>query len=391
MGLWLRRALITDGRRVGTLLALGTLLRNCGRRAAALVAFRRAVAVDPNHRWARLELGHDLVCAGRVHEADAELHELLRRHPDFTEGRLAWAGVRMLMGDLAAGFAGFEHRYAVEGFPWRERHRGIPRWDGAPLAGRTLLVHAERDFGDSIQYIRYVPLLIERGERVVVEVQPELVRLFAHSLPGVPVVAHDGGVPAVACQAPLPSLPALFGTRLDNVPARVPYLRSPALAPALPAAAGQRRVGLVWASRPGSINFDSRYCPLAALAPLLEVPGCRFFSLQMGPAADELTRLGPAGPTDLRPSIGDFADTAAIVEALDLVICIDTAVAHLAGALGRPVWLLLPLLPAYRWLLERADSPWYPSMRLFRQRLNRWDEAIADVVRACADWARAGP
>jgi hypothetical protein len=295
----------------------------------------------------------------------------------------------MITGDLRGGFAGLEWRFRLPDFPVAERVFPQPRWDGGPLAGRVLLIHAERDFGDSLQYIRYVRLLAGRGERVIVECQPELESLFADSLGDVPVIARGAPLPPFDCYAPLPSLPFLLGTDMASVPAEVPYLRSPPAAPLPDAGAGQPRIGLVWAARAESQTADGRTCPVKALLPLIERSDVRFFSLQLGPRANELADLPKGRVVDLAPRIRDFADTAAFLASLDLLITVDTAAAHLAGALARPVWVLLPRQPAYRWHLNRPDSPWYPGMRLFRQhRPGDWPSLIAHVSAALDEWLR---
>ncbi|MBI3710034.1 MAG: hypothetical protein HY246_20500, partial [Proteobacteria bacterium] len=249
-------------------------------------------------------------------------------------------------------------------------------------------LHAEQGLGDTIQFIRYVPLVAALGGRVVLQVSPELKRLL-QAFPGVErLVAPADELPRYDVHLSLLSLPRAFATELPTIPDDVPYVTAE---PAAVRAWGQRlaayrgrRVGLVWAGRPEHRNDRNRSLQLQKLATLAAVPDVTFLSLQKGPAAAQLAGP-PAGfsPVDLGQELGDFADTAAVIANLDLVISVDTSVAHLAGALGRPVWCLLPFAPDWRWLRGREDSPWYPTMRLFRQRRHGdWSDVAARVVEA---------
>lgn len=252
----------------------------------------------------------------------------------------------------------------------------VPVWDGSALEGRSILVWAPGSgFGDYIQFVRYLPLVVERGGRPVLVCRPELRRVFS-SLRGVEIMTSLEALEAkraagqIDCQAHLFRLPELFKTTLETIPAPIPYLMPPAEGPALP-----RRdpsacaVGLVWTSGPNSTGaIPFRSVPFAALLPLVATPGTEWFSLQVGVATADLRRFGMGGLIhDLSPQLQDFADTAAAISQLDLVITVDTSVAHLAGAMGKPVWILLPYAADWRWFDTRTDSPWYPSARLFRQ------------------------
>jgi hypothetical protein len=257
-----------------------------------------------------------------------------------------------------------------------------PPWDGSPLEGRRILLWAEQGLGDSIQFIRYAPLVKRGGGTVLVECQPRLASLLA-SAPGVDqVVAFGGALPEFDVHLPLQSLPRALGTTLETIPAEVPYL---SVAPALierwrarMGHAGTFRVGLAWAGNPSQANDRNRSMPGEHFAALAEIPGCALYSLQAGPRAGELS-----GVTSLGPEFREVADTAAAILNLELVISVDTMVAHLAGALDVPVWTLLSAAADYRWLLEREDSPWYPGMRLFRQaRLGDWKELVERVAEA---------
>jgi hypothetical protein len=254
-------------------------------------------------------------------------------------------------------------------------------------------VHTEQGFGDTLQFVRYAPLAARRGARVILECQPELKTLF-QGLEGVQeVVARGEPLPPFEMHIPLMSLPHVFGTRVENIPAEVPYLKPD---PARVAAwrdkvgryGGRLRVGLVWASTPWNHELRKRTVPPAALAPMATAKDVTFYSLQKWSFGGEEAKNPPAGIRliDLTGDIRDFADTAALMAHLDLVISVDTAVTHLAGAMARPVWALLPFVPAWHWLLEREDNPWYPTMRLFRQRaMGNWGSVVERVAQELND------
>jgi hypothetical protein len=263
------------------------------------------------------------------------------------------------------------------------------------LEGRTILLHAEQGFGDVIQFIRYLPLVEQRGGRIIVECQAELQRLFQTTAERCQIVIRGQPLPAFDLHCPLLSLPRAFGTALANIPGTEPYLQ----ADAEQVGRWQRRlgefdsmvkVGLAWAGSPTHKKDRNRSMKLARLAPLGQAPGVRFFSLQKGATAAQ-AKTPPPGMdlVDWTEELKDFADTAALIANLDLVIAVDTAVVHLAGAMGKPVWTLLPFVPDWRWLLEREDSPWYPTMRLFRQNSwGDWDSVITRVADALSQWVK---
>ena len=293
----------------------------------------------------------------------------------------------LLRGDLQRGFKEYEWRWQIPDA--KPRDLAGPAWKGEDLPGKTLLVYAEQGFGDTIQFVRYLPLLVGRADRIVLECQEPLARLFRSSpaCQDVSVVSRDvDPLPEYDVHAALLSLPHLTGTPL--VPAETPYLGSPDDKPRIANRSNGLHVGLVWAGKPSHRNDRNRSLTLADLAPLLEVSGAHFYSLQFGDPAENVEVLGySALIADLRPAIKDFADSAALAGSLDLVITADTAPAHLAGALCRPVWTLLPFAPDWRWQTKRNDSPWYPTMTLFRQTAPRqWEDVVArmaDALRAC--------
>ena len=261
------------------------------------------------------------------------------------------------------------------------------------MHGKTVLLQAEQGFGDTIQFIRYLPMVIAKGGRVVLEIPDDLRPLIGH-IDGVTAIMRRGeALPHFDVHCPLMSLALAFGTTLDTIPAPVPYLHAPAerISSWRIRLAGTKgpRVGLVWSGKPTHKNDHNRSIPLALLAPLLRMPGMTFVSLQKDYRDTDRAALGALPLLRLDDALSDFADTAAVIAALDLVIAVDTAAAHLTGALGKPLWLLLPAIGDWRWLTERADSPWYPSARLFRQpRIGDWQSALAEVRRELALFAR---
>ncbi len=260
-----------------------------------------------------------------------------------------------------------------------------PMWDGKAVKGKTVLVTCEQGFGDMIQFARYLPMVKAKGANVVVEVQPELARLIS-TVAGVDRVINRGGpLPDHDFHAPMMSLPYLFGTDIDSIPADVPYVS--AIDPSavqLPANLGRiKRIGIAWSGRPTHRNNRNRSAGFKHFVELLGLPGVAVFSLQKGPAAVEINEYGSeALVTDLGGRVRDFADSAAVVSQLDLVITVDTALGHLAGALGKPVWIAMPFAPDWRWMRGRTDSPWYPTARLFRQkRPGAWDGVFSEIRR----------
>jgi hypothetical protein len=298
----------------------------------------------------------------------------------------------LLRGELREGFEKYESRWRLETLP--PRGFPAPLWNGEDLSGRTILLHAEQGYGDTIQCLRYVPQVAARGGWVVLEVPKELLGL-ARRLPEVgQLLARGDALPRFDLQCPLFSLPRAFATTIETIPAQVPYLSAePEAIARWRIRLGERpglKVGLAWAGSPQHRNDARRSIAIETLLPLLRLEGVRWFSLQVGERAADLARLPGGLVTDLSPDLIDFAETAAVIGNLDLVIAVDTASAHLAGALGRPAWVLLRARPDWRWLLEREDSPWYPSLRLFRQhRPGDWEEVVRRVAAALERMARA--
>jgi hypothetical protein len=380
------RALAADPDCLDALGNLGNALLKLNRPEAALAAYDRALKIVPNNAQLLTNRAVVLRRLDRPQEALMSAARALAEKPDFAQARFVASMVRLTLGDFARGWRGYEARWGVGELALQRRHFAAPLWLGdASLRGKTILLHAEQGFGDAIQFVRYAPLVAARGaQAVVLEVRRELTRLAA-TLPGVTtVVRHGDALPPFDCHCPLLSLPLAFATDATTIPADIPYL-----APAADDVAawrarlprGRPLIGLAWSGERAHDNDLNRSMTLAALAPLLDLPGVQFISLQRD--VREIDAPSLAQRTDMLPigqQFTDFADTAAAIAALDLVISVDTAVAHLAGALGKPLFLLLPFAADFRWLRERSDSPWYPTARLFRQpRFGDWESAVAAV------------
>ncbi|RYI32924.1 MAG: tetratricopeptide repeat protein [Acetobacteraceae bacterium] len=364
---------------------LGALLLRQGDLSGAEALLRRALTLDPGMPEALNNLARLASWDLRLGEAIRLLDAALASRPNFSAARWTRAMARLQAGDMPGGWDDFEARWSLSEVGPRPT---IPRpiWDGRPLTGRSLLLQPEQGLGDTLQFARYAPLLAARGGQVVLGVQPALKRLM-RSLegPGVTVVACGEVLPPIDYTLPLLSVPRVLRQGLGDIPAATPYLG------AEPAAVARWRrrighggkaglaVGLVWAGNPRHSNDANRSLAPARLAPLAGIPGVRLFSLQCGPGRCVAPPL--PGLVDIAENLEDFAETAAALTALDLLISVDTAPLHLAGALGRPAWALLPAVPDWRWLLGRADSPWYPSLRLFRQpKPGDWEAVVAEVV-----------
>jgi len=378
---------------------LANALKETGQLDDSIAEYRQAIALEPDLPEAHSNLGNALRDKGQLDAAIAACRQAIALKPDLPEAHVNLAFVMLVQGDFLRGWEEYDWLWKVKDAASPQRNFTQPQWDGRPLEGRTLLLHAEQGFGDAIRFIRYLPRVARRGGNIILECQPELHRLFRTMAPDLQVVAKGQTLPAFDLHCPLLSLPRAFSTDLGKIPRTVPYLHANAAEAALwreriagpgssisPSGSDRPsgpdlKVGLVWAGNPAHTNDRNRSLKLASLAPLAEVPGVRFFSLQKGPATAEAKAvLASFDWIDAAEDLKDFADTAALLANLDLVIAADTAVVHLAGAMGRPVWTLLPFAPDWRWLLGRSDSPWYPTMRLFRQSsIGDWASVIAEV------------
>lgn len=361
---------------------LSCVLIGAGHLDAALEVTEAGLRADPACPEAMVNRSVALESLGRVPEAVAAARDAAAAAPANPVMRHHLGTTLLAAGALTAeAWDLYEAQLKLPGVPPLPQAR---LWDGGPLDGRTLLIHAEQGLGDTLQFVRYVLLAAARGGRVVLAVQPTLLRLLQGTPGAAEVVPAGTALPAFDVFVPLLSLPRLFGTTLESVPSPLPYRAPRAPGPMRELRAGKLRVGLVWAG--GSVFADDQHRSMSAVAMdgLAGVPGVHFVSLQLGAA------VLPAGAEDGMAGVQDFADTAARVAELDLVIAVDTAVAHLAATMGVPVWLLSRHRGCWRWGHGQADSPWYPGLRLFRQsRPGDWDGVVQEVRAALRAWAEA--
>jgi len=330
---------------------LGVALHNLGQFEEAKECYRHAAALDPN---------------------DIATHTNL-------------AFVKLVLGDWEGGLRDSEKR--LENLQQYRRTWEAPRWDGSDPKGKTIVIAAEQGIGDTINFVRYASLLADRGAKVIVETQESLVSLLRR-VPGVSdAVPQFSQLPKYDAYIPIPSLPFAFGTTPQNVPANIPYItpdsdRARKWKDRLAQSGPEFKVGLVWGGSPNNRADVYRSVLLAELAPLAQVQGVRFISLQKGRQASQLLSPPPGMQiTDMGPELETFEDTAALIANLDLLIAVDTSIVHLAGAMGRPVWTLIAFSPDWRWLLNRSDTPWYPTMRLFRQpSFGDWSSVMQTVA-----------
>jgi tetratricopeptide (TPR) repeat protein len=366
--------------------------------AEALFRSALRLGVDPARGKSNLSLA--LMEQGRHEEAETCLREALAERPHYAEARANLALTLLTLGRLEEGWCAYESRWEVEGMGARAPALPQPRWTGQSLNGETVLLHAEQGFGDTLQFCRYAPMVTAAGGRVVLVV-PKAMRRLMNTLDGVAQVLteDDPVLPQFDYHCPLLSLPFAFNTRLETIPAPVPYLHGDPLPwsnflASLPGL----KVGLVWAGKsrtaqPHAVAIDKRRSMrLAEIAPLLNTPGCSFISLQFGPPAAQAQTLPDRAILHrVSDGIDDWADTAGLISGLDLVIAVDTAVAHLAGALGKPVWLLNRFDSCWRWFLDHDNTAWYPTMRQFRQTSRGdWPGVIARVQAALEKYVCSG-
>jgi tetratricopeptide (TPR) repeat protein len=368
----------------GALVNRGNALLRLNDPVKAMASYETALSVMPGHPQILTNRGHVLRRLERPDEALADFAAALAAAPQFAEAHFEAAMTRLSLGNFAAGWKAYEWRWKTGAFARQRRSFQAPLWLGdAPVAGKTVLLHAEQGLGDTIQFIRYAPLLAGRGANVICEVQPELQPLLSQ-LAGVTVIAAGAALPPFDLHCPLLSLPLAFGTMPETIPAAVPYLAASAerLSYWRDRLSGQgRRAGFVWSGSASHNNDGNRSIALARLAPLFEKPPLQCFSLQRELRdADNGTLQGLPHLVHLGGDLHDFADTAAVISLLDVVVTVDTAVAHLAGARGKPVIVLLPHAADFRWMRHRADTPWYPTAKLLRQpSLGNWDSVIDAV------------
>ena len=383
-----RQALQINPQHVGSLNNLGTTLRELGCGDEAICVLQRAVDVAPGFVESRYNLGNVLRDAGQVTEAESCFRSALELQPDSARIHAGLAITQLLQGNFASGWAEYEWRLHCE--TGRVSPRCTPVWDGTNPAGRRIMLFAEQGLGDTIQFVRFANSLKEFGATVFIECQPPLVPLLANAAGLDGVFARDDRLPEFDVAVPLLSVPHRLNTSVDSIPADVPYLAASDeltdhwarhLAPI-----ESLKIGIAWQGAAGHLDDNRRSIPLTAFAPLSRIDGVTLISLQKGHGIEQLdagsldfdvVRL----PDDVDTTNGAFMDTAAIMQQLDLVVTSDTAIAHLAGALGVRAWIALSTGPDWRWLMDRDDSPWYPSARLFRQQSpGDWDDVFARMA-----------
>jgi tetratricopeptide (TPR) repeat protein len=373
------------------LFGLGNALAATGRHADATQHFERAVGLDPAFALAWLSLGTARHALGAHDAALRAFDQALRLRPDLASAHMNRALVWLTLGDFARGLPEYEWRLDTTAQPGAQT---LPRWHGEPIEGKTLFVHAEQGFGDTLQFVRFVPLVARLGVRVVLEVQPQLLPVLepaAHEW-RVTLIPQGAPRPRADLQCPLLSLPLALGTTFDGIPARTPYLTvPPAYRRKWRGSLGghaKRKIGLAWSGR--IQQHENRTMPLAALDPLFALEGIDWIVLQPDLSAGERAALDahPRAASIHRfdQRIGDFADTAAIIERLDAVVSIDTSIAHLTGALRKPLWLMLPFAADWRWFTGDTHSPWYPGVQIVRQpEPGAWHEVVETVALAVRD------
>jgi tetratricopeptide (TPR) repeat protein len=374
-----RAAAALPGRNGPALLNLGIYLRADGELLQAKEALLQAAQADPTYpeAWQNLGLAHQGL--GELPEAYTCLKRALTLRPDYSTARWNLGLLQLLLGEYRTGFENFEARFSkLSAVAWL--HNTLPAWDGASYPDKTILIHAEQGYGDTIQFVRFIPMVAEKAGSVILEVQDDALRELCQNAQGVTAIIVRGEtLPALDCQAPLLSLPRLLGTSLETLPHKIPYLiadkqKARQWDNKLPHD-GRRRIGICWKGRP--TPDPNRSIPFDELKALFELPGICWISLQT--EQDQAAQF-PEVMIDLSHEIRDFSDTAAIMSCLDLVISIDSAVAHLAGALGLPGIVLLPFAPDWRWGMNEITAPWYPSLQLLRQpQVGSWRQVVEAV------------
>lgn len=365
---------------------MGVALKENAQLEEALHCLQKALELKPDYANAHYNIGNTLVAMGQYNEAMNSYRKAVGLKEDYAEAHWNIALLNLLFGNFKAGWEGYEWRWKLDGILSR-RDFSRPLWDGSDIKGRTIFLNAEQGLGDTIQFIRYAPMVADKGAKVIIECQKELISLL-NNMPGVErIIAGGDPLPDFDVHCPLQTLPSIFGTTIENIPAGASYL---AVDPAVIRKWSDRigshdagiKVGLAWSGDPELRDDRNRSCRLETFSALSRFGKVAFYSLQKG-RGEEQAKNPPEGMRllDFTDEIEDFSDTAALIQNLDLVISVDTAVAHLAGALGKPVWVLLPFVPDWRWMLNREDSPWYPTIRLFRQPTSgAWGSVIENVA-----------
>lgn len=380
----------------GAWYGLGQTYDKAGDAANAMQAFRKTIEMDPNDAGGHLNLGVFTELEGRYDEADEMFRKALELKPDYPHAHVAMGVSLLRRRQLAEGWAHYEWRLRHPKFNSVKLDPAYPVWDGSDLNGRTIVVRAEQGVGDTMLFARFIPELLARGGHVVLQLQPALEMLFRQSDGYGTIVTSGDAMPLYDVQLPMMSLPKALGhTALEQLATKAPYLTANPndIETWRRELAGETnlKVGLAWAGNPKNPNDKARSARLETLAALASVPEVTFYSIQYGAPAEQ-AKTPPEGMklVDLSSRLKDLTDTAAVLTQLDLLIAVDTAVVHLAGALGRPVWTLLPYVPDWRWFKDGQDTVWHSTMRLFRQtRLNDWTEPVGRVTDALRQLAAA--
>lgn len=359
---------------------LGIAWHELGDLERALTAFQKAVELNPRDFTSWNNLGKIFKQFNRLDASLAAFNRALEISPDYELARHGRAISLLTAGRLAEGFREYESRWSKI----TPRVFAQPRWHGESVAGKTVFIHAEQGFGDGIHFARFVPRVRERAARVILECRPELKSFFIFSGCSDEVIGFGEPVPPFDVFTSIISLPGLLGVTEKNIPGRVPYLKAPSADNLPPAKNGKLKVGFAWAGSPTHSDDAARSMPLELFAPILQTPGVTFYSLQLPvPERDQTFFQSLPAVVDLSPQLNDYLATAVFVAQLELVIAVDTSVVHLAGALAKPVWTLTQFDADWRWSLDRSDTPWYPTLRLFRQtQRGQWPPVVARVAEA---------
>ena len=360
----------------------GNTLLELARESEAIEAYDKALALRPSFVQALFNKGKALAALECYADATEAYEAALSINPNYEEAKWHLSWVRLILGDFEQGWKLFESRWMVAELGNQRRYAQLPQWLGQPaIAGKSLLLYNEQGLGDTLQFCRYVPLLQAMCARVSLAVQAPLVSLLRDQWPGVTVAESFADLSGFDLATPLMSLPFALGTTLETIPADVPYLSVASSTPLIER--DRPHVGIIWSGSTLHKNDKNRSLPLEMLAPLFDLP-VNWICLQPNVRVADLAWLAAHPEVRLeRPALNDFVETANLIAGLDLVVTVDTSVAHLAGAMGKPVWIMLPTGCDYRWLLEREDSPWYPTARLFRQtERGNWADVVLRVTSA---------
>ena len=363
---------------------LGFVYTEKGQHDEAIKYYKKTLQLNPENYDVCNNIGMALLEKGKPKEALNYFRKALQMNPNLAAPHANMSLALLILGNFEQGWKEYEWRLKTRGYFRRDFSQ--PRWNGSEISGKTILVHTEQGLGDAIQFIRYVPLVAQRGAKIIVECRKELVPLFQGLEVIKQVIARGKPLIHFDLHCPLLSLPLIFGTTLETIPAEIPYIKANPFSirkwkDRIQNDSSKLKIGLAWAGSPTLKRSHLKECPLKMFFSLAHNKDITFYSLQKGKAAEQ-AKSPHEGMSliDYTDEIHDFSDTAALIENLDLVISVDTAVAHLAGAMGKPVWTLLPFVPDWRWMLNRKDSPWYPTMRLFRQpSTGDWESVINNV------------